>query len=174
MVLAKEFFEEHALRFQFVFAHCLGINFESRLQVLVPENLLHCLDMDFHVYQDRSKRSAKSVEAKRAWWSDHARFAGCYAQVIGNQHVAAGGFFPFRRTLGKRDLRLRGRASPCATQEDMPQAGDASAQVPSTPELRMVSRIWTAARELWSRPTRVIRLRCSFGGLPKAHPTADP
>jgi hypothetical protein len=46
--------------------------------------------------------------------------------------LAAGGFFPFKQRLGKTSLRLWGRESPCARQEDVQQAGDASEQLPST------------------------------------------
>ena len=133
MVLAEQFFEEHALRFQFVFAHCFSIDFESRLQVLVPENLLHCLDVDFHLYQDRSKRSAKGVEAKRTCGATTPAFLAAMRKQSGTSMFAVEAFFPLGEDSERPNLRLRGGESPCATQEDVSQATDASAQVPSAP-----------------------------------------
>jgi hypothetical protein len=41
-----------SLRQQPVFRYRLGVDFESRFQALVPQDLLHRLDINFHLHQD--------------------------------------------------------------------------------------------------------------------------
>ena len=87
-LVAKQKLKKHSLGQQPVFRHRLGVDLKSRFQVLVPQDLLHRLDIDFHLHQHRGKRSSEGVKTEGTRWRDDPSAKMLFWEKVGDERFS--------------------------------------------------------------------------------------
>ena len=164
---------KHSLSQQPVFRHRLGVDLQSRFQVLMPQNLLDRLDIDFRLHQHRGQRSSEGVKTEGTRWRTTPAFLAAFVllpsrieyQVVGVHAADASRHVPSRRRAKRRLIRCGrlGRADHGHTSRALPTSAGNHAQRNSGVTLPSIRKLHRAHHMSGGIDGRCTRGLCSTG-----------